>query len=195
MISYTHMAALNGDAARTRLLEILRHLSFRYSEKEEFLLVSGRRSRYYFDCKPALSSAEARFLAGQLIFNQVRDLPLVAVGGMAVGAIPIANAVSDAAFRIEGKDLRTFFVRKTVKEHGTKKSVEGDVRPGTKVLIVEDVITTGQSTIDAILAARDFGLDIVKVIALIDREESDGRQNIEKLGMTCESIFTVRDFS
>jgi orotate phosphoribosyltransferase len=60
---------------------------------------------------------------------------------------------------------------------------------------VEDVITTGQSTIDAILAARDFGLDIVKVIALIDREESDGRQNIEKLGMPCESIFTVRDFS
>ena len=185
--------SLPEESARRRLLEIMKRVTFRYSEQEEFSLASGRRSRYYFDCKPTFSHAEARALIGRLIWERFGTVTADAVGGMAVGAIPIANAVSDAAFR-KGTSLRSFFVRKSAKEHGTKKTVEGDVKPGERALIVEDVITTGQSTVEAIIAAREFGLQIVKVIALIDREEADGRRNIENLGVPCDALFTVKDF-
>jgi orotate phosphoribosyltransferase len=192
VVSYRDIASLDEASARKRLIEILSQISFRYSE-EGFTLASGRKSSYYFDCKPAFSSAEARYLIGYLIFKKVQHLSLDAVGGMAVGAIPLADAVSDAAYRA-GRDVRSFFVRKAAKEHGTQKRVEGNVRRGEKVLIVEDVVTTGQSTIDAIGAARDFGLTVLKVVSLIDREEADGRKQIEDQDVAFDSLFTLRDF-
>jgi orotate phosphoribosyltransferase len=112
---------------------------------------------------------------------------------MAVGAIPIANAVSDAAYR-RGIDLRSFFVRKTAKDHGTQRTVEGEIRPGESVVIVEDVVTTGQSTLAAMKDARDYGLTILQVAAVIDREEADGRKQIEDQGVPFLSLFTIQDF-
>jgi orotate phosphoribosyltransferase len=192
MIPYPDIPSLDDASARRRLLEILTELSFRYS-KEGFTLASGRKSPYYIDCKPAFSSAEARRLIGYLIFKRNQHLALQGVGGMAVGAIPIANAVSDEAFRV-GREIRSFFVRKNAKDHGTQRKVEGNIRPGEKVLMVEDVVTTGQSTIEAIETARGFGLKVLKVVALIDREESDGRKRIEDLDLPFDSLFTLRDF-
>jgi len=134
--------------AKERLIEIILERSFKYSDDPLFTLVSGRKSNYYFNCKPTTLDPEAMNLIGEILFAMLADSEVTAAGGLTLGADPIANALAVISFQ-KGKPIRSFIVRKDVKDHGTKSGVEGNVRPGERVAILDDVITTGGSTINA----------------------------------------------
>jgi orotate phosphoribosyltransferase len=161
---------------KERLIEIILERSFKYSDNPPFTLVSGRKSNYYFNCKPTTLDPEGMNLIGSLVFDMLADSEVAAAGGLTLGADPIANALSVISFQ-KGRPIKSFIVRKDVKDHGTKSAVEGNVRPGERVAILDDVITTGGSTITAIERARQAGLIVDRVIALVDREEG-GKENI-----------------
>jgi orotate phosphoribosyltransferase len=176
-----------------RLLEIIAKTSLRSEQRPVFRLASGRMSRHYVDCKQALSDPEARDLIGKIIFNIIKDQPLDAVGGLEIGAYPIATSVSDRIFRETGRGVRAFVVRKEPKKHGVDNLIAGDARPSDRTLIVDDVVTTGDSTIHAITRARNAGLHVTRVIVLIDREEDDGKRNIEAQNVQFGALFTLAD--
>lgn len=176
-----------------RLSRLLAKISFLYSPTPSFPLASGKLSNYYVDCKKALSYPEVRELVGELILERIGSTPIDAVGGLALGAYPIAVAVSDAIYKRGGKSVRVFVVRKEPKRHGLKKYIEGDVAAGDRVLIVEDVVTTGGSTVDAILKSREEGLQVVGVVGVIDRQENNGRKNIESHNVPFEALVTLQD--
>ncbi len=173
---------------KARLAEIILAKSFRYSENPPFKLASGRTSFYYFNCKPTTLDPEGMNLIGAILFEMLADTDITAAGGLTLGADPIANALSLISYQ-KGKPIKSFIIRKEVKEHGTKSAVEGDVQAGEKVVIIDDVITTGGSTLTAIERARDAGLIIDRVIALVDREEG-GRENILLQAPRVEAVFT-----
>ncbi|MGA2526288.1 MAG: orotate phosphoribosyltransferase [Smithellaceae bacterium] len=173
---------------KERLGEIIIERSFKYSDNPPFTLASGKKSNYYFNCKPTTLDPEGMNLIGTLLFNMLKNSEITAAGGLTLGADPIANALSVISYQ-KGKPIKSFIVRKDVKDHGTKSSIEGNVRPGEKVVIIDDVITTGGSTIIAIEQAHEAGLIVDRVITLIDREEG-GRENILKHIDHVESVFT-----
>ncbi|HEU19668.1 MAG TPA: orotate phosphoribosyltransferase [Deltaproteobacteria bacterium] len=181
------MKTQHGDA-RKRLAEIIIERSFQYREDPPFTLASGGSSNYYFNCKPTTLDPEGMNLIGTVIFDMVKDSEITAVGGLTLGADPLANAVAVISYQ-KGRPVKSFIVRKDVKSHGTKSAVEGNVAAGEKVAILDDVITTGGSTITAIERAREAGLIVDRVIALVDREEG-GRQNIEKHVKNVFAVFT-----
>ena len=172
------------------LLRLIYEKGFKFNEEATFKLASGKMSNYYIDCRVVTSLAKAKHLISQVMFKKIVDLNVAAIGGPEVGAIPIADAVSYASY-LHGKEIKSFWIRKEAKGHGLKKWIEGDVKEGDKVVIVDDVITTGTSTIDAIKRAREGGLIVVKAMVLVDREEEEGKQNIEREGVTVEALFTV----
>jgi len=155
---------------KQQLIEIICEKSFKYSERPEFRLVSGKMSRFYVNCKPTTLSPRGMFLVGHLVFAAIKDLDVDGVGGLTFGADPIAVATAFAS-ELEGKPVKAFSIRKNQKDHGIIKWVEGDMHPGDRVVILEDVVTTGGSTLKAIERARLEGLDVVKVVTLIDRQE------------------------
>ena len=173
---------------KQRLIELLVEKSFKYSDEPTFKLASGLLSNYYVDCRKTTHAAEGKVLIGTIVFDMIRDLDVQAVGGLTMGADPIACAVSYAAY-LQKKEIASFSIRKEAKGHGLKKQVEGDVAEGDRVVIVEDVITTGGSTIKAIQAARAEGLAVLKVIALVDREEG-GREEVLKHISAVEAVCT-----
>ena len=179
------------EEMKERLGEIILEKSFKYSENPPFTLASGRQSNFYFNCKPTTLDPEGMNLIGAIIFDLVKDTEITAAGGLTLGADPIANALAVISYQ-KGKPVKSFIVRKDVKDHGTKSAIEGNVRPGEKIAIIDDVITTGGSTITAIEHARKSGLDIEMVITLIDREEG-GRENILKYVDNIKSILTRTD--
>ncbi len=172
------------------LSELAKHaFQYRADEAEWFTLASGERSPEYLDCKHALSRSRAMAVLGPLIHKRL-ERSVVALGGLTMGADPIAMSTCQAS---DGTthEVRWFVVRKDRKAHGQKKLIEGAVEPGDKVAVVDDVVTSGKSTIQAIQACRDFGLDVVQVIVLVDREQLDGLQNIKRAagGVPVEAIF------
>ena len=175
--------------AQERLIEIILERSFKYSDDPPFTLVSGRKSNYYFNCKPTTLDPEAMNLIGDLLFAMLADADVTAAGGLTLGADPLANALSVISYQ-KGRPIQSFIVRKDVKGHGMMFGIEGNVRPGERVVILDDVITTGGSTINAIVRARDAGLVIDRVIALIDREEENGRENIEAHVERVDAVLT-----
>jgi orotate phosphoribosyltransferase len=178
--------------ARARLLALLTQLSY---EEREVILASGNPSNFYIDCKQAVLTAEGHFLVGTLINDAIAQLcPEVrAVGGLTMGADPIASAVATVSF-LRDHPIDAFYVRKEPKGHGTQKWIEGDktVKPGTPVAILEDVCTTGASTIKAIERARLHGLDVKHVFTLVDREEG-GREAVEAV-VPMTALFKQSDF-
>lgn len=162
--------------------------SFKYSNEPEFELNSGKMSQVYIDCKMITLSSQGLNLIGGIIYNIVRPLGINGIGGLTLGADPIAVATTMFAGQ-EDERMSAFVIRKESKKYGTKKYIEGNVQTGDKVVIVDDVITTGASTIEAIDKAEQFGLHIVKVIAFIDREEG-GKENICDRGYNIQSVFT-----
>ncbi|MCE5212562.1 MAG: orotate phosphoribosyltransferase [Deltaproteobacteria bacterium] len=176
------------EKMKERLGEIILEKSFKYSENPPFTLASGKQSNYYFNCKPTTLDPEGMNLIGAIIFDMVKDTGITAAGGLTLGADPIANALSVISYQ-KGKPIKSFVVRKDVKDHGTKSAIEGNVSSGEKVVIIDDVITTGGSTITAIEHARKAGLSVEMVITLIDREEG-GRENILKDVDHIQSILT-----
>jgi orotate phosphoribosyltransferase len=173
---------------KERLKKIIIELSY---EKRNVTLASGRQSDFYFDGKQTTLHPEGGFLTGKLFFEAIKDVEGVeGVGGLTLGADPIATATSIASF-LAGKPVPGFIIRKEPKGHGTGAWLEGrkNLKPGSKVVIVEDVVTSGGSSIKAIKRAEEEGLVVLGVVTLVDREEG-GRENIEAEGYWLKSIFT-----
>lgn len=163
---------------KQELIELLCRKSFQYNEKPIFKLVSGQSSRYYINCKPTTLSARGMYLAGHLVFDTIKDLAVTGVGGLTFGADPIAVATAFAS-ELNGKPINAFSIRKTRKDHGIIRWVEGDLRPSDRVVIIDDVATTGGSTVTAIERARSEGLTVVMAVILVDRQEG-GLANIRQ---------------
>lgn len=176
---------------RERLKQIIIEKSY---EKRKVTLASGRESDFYFDGKQTTLHPEGGYLTGKLFFHAIKDVDGVdGVGGLTLGADPIATATSMVSF-LEGKPVPGFIIRKEPKGHGTGAWLEGrkNLKPGARVVIVEDVVTTGGSSMKAIRRAEEEGLKVLGVVTLVDREEG-GRENIEKEGYWLKAIFTKSD--
>ena len=163
---------------KRELIDILCRKSFKYSEEPVFKLVSGRLSRFYVNCKPTTLSARGMYLAGHLLFDALRGSGVVGVGGLTFGADPLSVATAFAS-EMNGEPINAFSIRKTQKDHGIIRWVEGDIQVGQPVAIIDDVATTGGSTIKAINRARSEGLEVVKSVILVDRQEG-GLDNIRE---------------
>src|ERR1700736_1389205 len=174
---------------RTDLLRILAQKSFRLGE---FQLYSGGTSDYYVDCRSTTLDARGSRLTGEVFTEQIRQRGWkpAAIGGLTMGADPIVTAVSVVSGKLNG-----FLVRKAEKQHGTGQRIEGFREKGARVVIVDDVCTTGASTVQAIEAAREFGFDVVGVMCLVEREEAKGRSNVEEAASTAPfvAVFTASD--
>jgi orotate phosphoribosyltransferase len=173
---------------KQELLYKLCEKSFQYSEEPVFKLVSGRLSRFYVNCKPTILNSRGMYLVGHLVFEAVKDADVSAIGGMTFGADPIAVATAFVA-ALKGRPLNAFSIRKTRKDHGIIKWIEGDVSPSDRVVVIDDVATTGGSTITAIERARSEGLEVIKAVVLIDRQEG-GLDNIRKHVADVSAIIT-----
>ena len=178
--------------ARKRLLEILCKNSFKYSESPIYKLASGKMSDCYINCKATTLDSEAMNLIGHIFYDKIKTLHVAAIGGLTQGADPIAIATAIVS-GMQDDAINAFVVQKKAKEYGLMKWIEGNVQEGDNVVIVDDVVTTGQSTIEAIDRVRESNLNVIKAIALVDRQEG-GKEEIEKLGIAFESIFTKDDF-
>ena len=177
---------------RERLVELLRERSF---ERKKVVLASGRESDFFIDCKQTVLTAEGHALVGELMFDALEALPACeAVAGVELGGCPLASAVSLVSFH-RGRPLPALYVRKDVKDHGSRRMVEGDraLRAGMPVAILEDVITTGGSTLKAVEKLTAAGAKVVGVVALVDRLEG-GAEAIRAAGLPLVSICTRRDF-
>src|SRR6266436_3107726 len=177
------------STARQELLRLLAHKSFKLGE---FKLSSGGTSDYYVDCRTTTLDARGSQLTGQVFLEEIRTRGWKprAIGGLTMGADPIVVAVSVVSGELSG-----FLVRKGEKQHGTRQRIEGYREKGARVVVVDDVCTTGASTVEAIEAAREFGFEIVGVMCLVEREEAKGRPSVEKAAAPAPfvSIFTARD--
>jgi orotate phosphoribosyltransferase len=177
------------SSARQELLHLLARKSFRLGE---FKLSSGGASDYYVDCRTTTLDARGAKLAGKVFLQEItkRKWRPQAIGGLTMGADPVVVAVAVESGKISG-----FLIRKAEKQHGTGQRIEGFREKGARVVIVDDVCTTGASTIHAIEAARDFGFKIVGVMCLVEREEAGGRPSVEKAANPAPfvSIFTATD--
>jgi len=154
-----------------------------------FFLASGKESSYYFDGRLVTLSPEGAYLLGKRIFDIISDLEVDAIGGMAIGAIPIATSVALIS-HIEKKPMSAFIVRGTEKNHGTKKLIEGPLNPGSRVVIVDDVITSGNSILRSIEAAESSGCEVVKVLVILDRK-AGGSEEILKRGYDFQSLLVT----
>jgi orotate phosphoribosyltransferase len=154
---------------RDRLRALLKEHSLMFGD---FTLVSGKKSRFYFDSKKTTLRAEGAWLTASEILRTLRErgIEADAIGGMTLGADPIVCPVAALSHR-DGPPLRAFIVRKEAKGHGTGRQIEGDLEPGSRVVVVDDVVTTGGSTLRAIEAVEQAGHEVVAVLALVDREE------------------------
>jgi len=176
---------------KQELIDLLCRKSFKYSEEPVFKLVSGRMSNYYINCKPVTLSPRGMFLAGHLVFDAIRDLDAEGVGGLTFGADPIAVATAFAS-GLKEKPVNAFSIRKTMKDHGIIRWIEGDLTQGSRVVIIDDVATTGGSTIKAIERARSEGMDVIKAVILVDRQEG-GVESIREHVKDVTSIVTRHD--
>lgn len=195
------------DSARTELLRMLAEKSFRLGE---FRLSSGARSDYYIDCRATTLDAEGAWLTGRVVLAEIsaRGWRPQAIGGMTLGADPIVAAVAvlsadraelDVASSVDPRDMdgtgpiHGFLVRKAEKQHGTAQRIEGFRRAGARVVIVDDVCTTGGSTIEAIEAARAAGFEIAGALCLVEREDAGGRPAVERTAAPAKfvAVFTA----
>ncbi len=170
-----------------RLIELVRETALEFGQ---FVLASGATASYYLDCRKLTMDSRGINQVAAGIWERLADDPPAAVGGMAVGAVPLVAAVLAHA-DWHGVPLAGFFVRKEAKDHGTRKLVEGPVRPGANAVILEDVVTSGGSCLAAIEAARAFGLVIQRTIAIIDRRPGN-HPEFAAAGVQLESLLDVR---
>ena len=175
---------------RNALISLFRQKALKFGQ---FTLASGKQASYYLDGKQVTLDAEGARLVAEGILDLLAAGPMpAAVGGMSIGADPITAAVVTMS-AVRGTPITGFMVRKESKGHGTNRYIEGPVQPGSDVVIVEDVVTTGGSSLEAIKRCEEFGLKVVRVIAIIDRMEG-GREAFAKQGYPLESLLTIRDF-
>jgi len=175
---------------KAELIDMLCRKSFKYSKEPIYKLVSGRMSQFYVNCKPVTLCARGMFLAGHLLFEEIKDDDVTGVGGLTFGADPLAVATAFAS-ELKTKPINAFSIRKTRKDHGMIRWIEGDIQPGERVAIIDDVATTGGSTIKAIERARSEGLEVVRAVIFVDRQEG-GIDNIRQ-HVTNVSRIVTRD--
>jgi orotate phosphoribosyltransferase len=174
---------------RDALLQLVRHKALKFGD---FTLASGKKATFYLDCRQITLDAEGARLIGEGMLDLLsEDMPHL-VGGMAIGADPITAAILTLA-GVRGLPLRGVMVRKEAKQHGTGKLVEGPFRAGESIVIVEDVVTTGGSSLLAIERCVEVGLKVKRVLAIIDRLEG-GREAFATRGYELTTLFTIRDF-
>jgi orotate phosphoribosyltransferase len=191
----SHLArkALSKSAARARLHEIIRKRSF---GRGEITLASGRKSDFYFNLKPTMLDPEGAALLAELTFDALKDDELDYVGGLEMGAVPLAGAIAQLSW-LKNHPIAAFFVRKKPKEHGARLAVEGlakgETLQGKRIVIVEDVTTTGGSAIKALDAVRDAGGEVVLVYTMIDREEG-ATENFAEAGVPFRALYRASEF-
>ena len=176
---------------KSELTDLLCQKSFRYSDEPIFKLVSGRTSHFYVNCKPTTLSPRGMFLTGHLMFEAIRALDVTGVGGLTFGADPIAVATAFAS-ELNHQPIQAFSIRKSRKDHGIIRWIEGDLKPADRVAIIDDVATTGGSTIKAIERARSEGMTVAGAVILVDRQEG-GLENIRQHVPDATAIVTRDD--
>jgi len=180
---------------KLELLRLLREKSYEYRE-HPFTLKSGMTSNHYVDCRPVTFSGIGKLFIGLVLLEMVKDLNISAVGGKTIGADPIANAISFASTIDPSVPLSqiidSFSIRDKPKKHGKKGQLVGPVQKGDRVVVVEDVITTGGSTIEALSILGENEIEVIQVIPLVDREEG-GRETIESLGFKVNPVFRMSE--
>jgi orotate phosphoribosyltransferase len=180
------------SARKDRLLALLRERSY---EHRHVVLASGRESDFFIDCKQTVLTAEGHALVGELMLDALSELPpCKAIAGVELGGCPLASAVSLVSHQ-RGHDLPALYVRKARKDHGTTKLVEGDkaMPANAPVALLEDVITTGGSSLRAVSSLREAGAQVVGIVALVDREEG-GAESIAEAGLPLVVLYRQRDF-
>jgi orotate phosphoribosyltransferase len=184
---------LSKSASRARLAEIIRKRSF---GRGEITLASGRKSDFYVNLKPTMLDPEGAALLAELTFDALKDDNLDYIGGLEMGAVPIAGSIAQISW-LKGHPIAAFFVRKKPKEHGARLAVEGLAKgeslQGKRVVIVEDVTTTGGSAIKAVDAVRDAGGEIALVFTMVDREEG-ASENFAEVGVPFRSLYKASEF-
>jgi len=179
--------------ARAKLLKMLAEKSFRLGN---FKLSSGGTSDYYIDCRLTTLDAAGAVATGEAVVEEIRERgwKADAIGGLTMGADPIVVATSVISSQ-QGAPINGFLVRKAEKTHGTGQRIEGFREKGAQVVVVDDVCTTGASTIQAIEAAREFGFEISGVLCIVEREEAGGRANVEEAAAPVPfvALFTAND--
>jgi len=184
---------LSKSASRARLVEIIRKRSF---GRGEITLASGRKSNFYFNLKPTMLDPEGAALLAELTYEALKDDGLDYIGGLEMGAVPLAGAVAQLSW-LKGHPIAAFFVRKKPKEHGAKLAVEGLARNeslhGKRVVIVEDVTTTGESALKAVEAVRDAGGEVVLVLTMVDREEG-ATETFAQAGLAFRWLFRASEY-
>jgi len=178
---------LSLDQARDRLKELYRDRAFAFGS---FTLASGKTSSYYINSKKVLFHGEAVALLGELLYQATSDLPIQAVGGLEVGAIPMAAAAA-MRYHQHGRSIEGFFVRKEAKGHGAKQRVEGEVKSGDRIAIIDDVLTTGGSVLQAIAEVEKIGATVLRIVCVVDRLQG-AREALA--GYDFRPLFTIRDF-
>jgi orotate phosphoribosyltransferase len=184
---------VSNSASRARLADIIFTRSF---GRGEITLASGRKSDFYFNLKPTMLDPEGAALLAELTFEALKDDKLDYVGGLEMGAVPLAGAIAQLSW-LKKAPISAFFVRKKPKEHGARLAIEGLTKEeslrGKRVVIVEDVTTTGGSAIKAVEAVRDAGAEVVLVFTMVDRDEG-AAETFAEAGLTFRSLFKATEF-
>ncbi|MGE0629458.1 MAG: orotate phosphoribosyltransferase [Hyphomicrobiaceae bacterium] len=184
-----------AQASRDRLVEIIRARS--YQQGGDVKLVSGRTTSFYFNMKPTMLDPEGAALIGELVLDAIAGRSVDLVGGLEMGAVPLATAVAVTSHH-RGRRLPAFFVRKSAKDHGTQKLIEGlapgESLEGRRVVILEDVTTTGGSSMKAVDAVREAGGEIEAVVTVVDRCEG-ATENFAKARLPFIALLTIEDFA
>jgi len=180
---------------RKRLKELIQSKAFlrRSPQEEPFQLASGGSSRVFFDCKLVTQDPEGISIIAEIVFEHVEDYKLDGIGGIEIGSIPICSAVAQLSF-LRGKPIPAFVVRHVRKEHGTKNKVDGELKSGSKVVIVDDVTTEGNSMEEAVGEVQKINCEIVELITMVDREKG-ARERFEGKGLKFTSLFKMSDFT
>jgi orotate phosphoribosyltransferase len=173
-----------------QLLQLFKDRSF---TRGTFRLVSGGVSDYYIDGKMTEVFSEAAYLIGEVLYDRTQALGIDAIGGLEVGAVPLTTAAV-ISYHLHGRRVEGFWVRDKAKTHGTQKLVEGNLRPGSRVVIVDDVITQGTSSLKAIRGVKEMGCEVVLVLALVDRLQGAGELFQAEGISNFQSVFKIRDF-
>jgi orotate phosphoribosyltransferase len=178
---------MKSEAQRELLAMLARESYF----ERQLTLASGRASNYYVDCKRTLYLPRGAYLAGDLMLELVKAAGVEQIGGMAAGALPVTDAVIAAASR-HGVDIRGFFVRKEIKQHGLQQMIEGAFKPGLKTAVIDDTITTGGSSLQAVTAMREAGANVIAAIALVERGEG-AADAFARAGLKYSWVFTAEE--
>jgi orotate phosphoribosyltransferase len=186
---------MQSTSAKIELIQFFHDLrAFQWNSKEGFRLASGKISPFYIDCRALLAHPRPRHLVAQLSFDILKNLEIDTIGGLEIGAIPLATTISDYGYTaMPSKEWRTFVVRKQAKDHGLGKLIEGGSSTGDQALIVDDVLTSGNSVIKAISAGQEAGLTIKYALVVVDRQEHQGKEAVETHNVQLFSLLTLDD--